>query len=437
MELEINSENLFDSPYRKEKDLLFSFNDQSLSDLADDLCRGNKTCYLVSGYRGVGKSSFINKLELLSQDRKKADESVCFVSVSFAKYNTQSFLIRKLLRQLFINITSQKVVDKSTQEGKKAHELLEHLHKQTFHQVRHQVTSEATEVKHFSIALNYQFAIDVLNFIFPSLALGAIASGVSFAFPGVPILFLLLSVITSLISVGWHYSITKTDSKKMSSESLYDEEIAGYHFLDILGKLNKLKIRVIFVLDELDKVDDDEAKNLVNEMKPFLVSGEASFIVVSGQKLFYKFYDDRTRDDSVLSSLFSRVIHVPLANPGDLKLFFKKHLIVGEPTLTSDESNSLEYFLDQLIFESRLIHRRFISLIRQHSVWKDGRCFFVAKPSIQQIPYRQILDSLTEIRSTNIAADGLDVGIKDFMVMTIYIHVQKKLQDYTTSSYLK
>lgn len=360
MEIEINSENLFDSPYKEDKDALFSFNDESLNDLADDLCCGNRTCYLVSGYRGVGKSSFINKLELLSQTRKKEKESICFVNVSFAKYNSQSFLIRKLLRQLFIKTTSQKIINKSTTEGKKVHELLEHLHKQTFHQIRQQVISETKEEKFFSIALNYRFVVDLLNLILPALAFILIKSGLNTSFPELTNSILLVWLILSLISISWHYSITETDSNKTSSETLYDEEIAGYHFLD-----------------------------------------------------------------------------VPLANPGDLRSFFYKHLIVPGHSLTKDQQDELDRFLDQVIFESRLIHRRFISLIRQHSVWKGGHCIMTAKTSNPQIPYGEILNSLTELRSSTIAADGLDAGIKDFMLMTVYIHISKRLQEHAVTNYLK
>src|SRR5687767_4348027 len=129
MEFEINASNLFDSPYTKEMNSIFTFDDVVLADLANDICYGNPTCYLVSGYRGVGKSSFIKKLEckidekLLSEE-KLSKKHVLFVYTSFAKYQSQSYLIRKLIRELFLKISSTEHYTNLTQDAPETKKLL-------------------------------------------------------------------------------------------------------------------------------------------------------------------------------------------------------------------------------------------------------------------------------------------------------------------------
>lgn len=46
---------------------------------------------------------------------------------------------------------------------------------------------------------------------------------------------------------------------------------------------------------------------IISDLKPLLLSDLASFIVISGQKLYYKFIMSSVLDDSIMTSIFSKI----------------------------------------------------------------------------------------------------------------------------------
>ena len=120
MEIKVNYKMLTDSPYEdgnKENRKIFSFENcqDDIDNIVNDLIYGCPSCYLISGYRGAGKSSFIKRVEsVLEEERKKINpenESVfkysLFIHTNFSKYEEQSFLLRKLIRGLYLSIINE------------------------------------------------------------------------------------------------------------------------------------------------------------------------------------------------------------------------------------------------------------------------------------------------------------------------------------------
>ena len=77
MKIKINHKLLSDSPFSDLNKDLFSTPHPSTSDLISDIKNGTPTCYLVSGYRGAGKSSFIKRVE------QRIKEEVSFAVEAF------------------------------------------------------------------------------------------------------------------------------------------------------------------------------------------------------------------------------------------------------------------------------------------------------------------------------------------------------------------
>src|ERR1041385_8119670 len=116
MRLQINPDKLTDSPYKETTKELFLFDSDSVNDLVQDIKFGQPTCYLISGYRGSGKSSFIAKVEdevineknetsqSGNQSKKKNDKQLgelnkitpnnklIFVHTNFARYESRTYL---------------------------------------------------------------------------------------------------------------------------------------------------------------------------------------------------------------------------------------------------------------------------------------------------------------------------------------------------------
>jgi hypothetical protein len=192
-----------------------------------------------------------------------------------------------------------------------------------------------------------------------------------------------------VIRLTYTNSKIEQDKEEFNRKTLYDDEIADHHFSSIIKKLRKLKIEFVFVFDELDKVDDNEVDSLIKEMKPHLVSGLATYIVVAGQSLFYKYHFAKSADDAVLASLFSRIIHVPLLKPSDFTSQFKSIAQLKD----TEKVEEIKPYIDYLIFESKRVPRRFINLIRQKIVWDGDRAIIEYENEITkfQNTYSKIL----------------------------------------------
>lgn len=74
------------------------------------------------------------------------------------------------------------------------------------------------------------------------------------------------------------------------------------------------------IFDEIDKIEDENTMNsLLGDIKPLILSEECNTILISGQKLFYKMMISDIKDDSLMTSLFPRVIHVKLLEISKLR----------------------------------------------------------------------------------------------------------------------
>src|SRR3989344_9411640 len=147
--IRIDYTKLIDSAHFDPKGTLFKFDTELTNNLTQDIFNGNPTCYLVSGYRGAGKSSFIKRIESIINERQKSissggkkekEKEIVFVPVNFSKYQSQTFLLRKLIRGLYLNVSQTKTYDelKNNENSKKengiAH-LLDSLYEKTFYEV--------------------------------------------------------------------------------------------------------------------------------------------------------------------------------------------------------------------------------------------------------------------------------------------------------------
>ena len=70
MRVLIETKNLIDFHYRADTSSIFPFNNDKVNALVYEILYGWPTCYLVSGYRGAGKTSFLKKVEEKCKEKK-------------------------------------------------------------------------------------------------------------------------------------------------------------------------------------------------------------------------------------------------------------------------------------------------------------------------------------------------------------------------------
>jgi len=270
---------LTDSPYSAEFGDAFLFEDNdAITQFKLALKDGHPSSFLVSGYRGAGKTSLVNKVkELLKQE-------TLFISLSLAKYDSYAVLLKKLIRQLYLGFTETAEFNKRKNEVDGLVDKFSLLYERTFNEITETQKDESKSDKSFSIETSFD-----LKKIIPPFVL-ILLSGTNLAFnifqiPYINYVIFIASVIwlgISTLDIKSKYSKNKTASAELLRKTLYDNEIAEYHLIETLLELKKSKLNVIIVFDELDKINSvEDVQKIIHELKFLLLSGLANFIVIS------------------------------------------------------------------------------------------------------------------------------------------------------------
>jgi len=393
--------------------------------LVQQLKFGNNSSFLISGYRGAGKTTLISDIE----DEIKKDNNYVFVHLNISKYESYSLILRKLIREIYLTLSSSEVYKKI--EDKQLKETIELLYDHTFYEVFK--SSSVKNLKELNISMEGSFNLkDVLKAISPLLAV--IIASLNISFDIISIMSGFWNIIVLILSICWFFITSfKLNLKKqknnsaleeLNRKSLYDDEIAEYHLKNILEKLKKEDIKVIFVFDELDKIENEvDMNNTISDLKPLLLSNLASFIVISGQKLYYKFINSSVLDDSIMTSIFAKTIHVSLSTNISLKKLFNSY--INEP---SDVNNELiNNYSDSLILNSYRTLRKFNNLILQNIEWENNESYlYIDEFNLNSYKTDSIiLEILMEMTENSIEISDHDNGVKDFLTYQLFIWIKK------------
>lgn len=298
--------------------------DEIKEQLMQQLLFGNNSCFLISGYRGTGKTTLIKKLEDEIQDK-----NYIFVHLNLSKYEDYSLILRKLIREIYLTLSSSKIYEQI--KNKQLIDNIELLYDHTFYEIFS--SSNIKNLKEFNSKLEGNFNLkDIVKYLLPLIAV--VLSSLNISFNIFPELLKHSDVGILFLSICWFIidgfklklEIQKRNSsvEELNRKSLYDNEIAEYHLRNMLEELKKEGIKTIFVFDELDKIENEtDMASIISDLKPLLLSDLASFIVISGQKLYYKFINSSVLDDSIMTSIFAKNIHIPLTTNIGLEKLFK------------------------------------------------------------------------------------------------------------------
>lgn len=424
---------LYDSPYDGSNSN-FAFTFAENDGFVQDILNGNRSCYLVSGYRGAGKTSLIKKIE---HDIKSTREDVVFIYLNFAKHEPRSILLRKLIRNFYLQLADKKENKALYKKLSNNADLTEpikkfkDLYERTFFEVSKNSNERTSETNTTIFGFNANLK-DLLLSISAVLTFVATLIGFNLTkwYSYIPVGAAVVWTVVQFVSLEKKRQKENTKTDETSKSTLYDDEIAEYYITEILTLL-KPHIKPVFILDELDKINDDVlVENIINELKPLMLSGLASFIVIAGQNLYYNYYVADASDDDPLSTMFSKVHHVPLQTASELRLLFTRVLKVNKIELSADDNKVLEAFCDYLIFESRLVPRRFISLVRQNLSWENNEAFLqIDSPFESLTNYSKILNRIEIIESQTIATEGYPKQIRDYLNTMLFLKAKEILRN--------
>ncbi|MGQ7544499.1 ATP-binding protein [Streptococcus suis] len=204
---------------------------------------------LISGFRGAGKSHFIDSIiKSYSEDRTKI-----FIKQNVNNYTEYNLLLRGLIRALFEELDLKKD-NENSENVQKLLKDLEKLYKNTFYNVSEIFSTSKQETLLDSIKMESSVS-KLVALLIP------IASYVIVMFGSMKMNDILKAFLVFILSIlTWikyekQYNRERTKISKEEYSTLYDDEIAEYRLFNLLKRLNDAGIKVIFIFDEVDKIE--------------------------------------------------------------------------------------------------------------------------------------------------------------------------------------
>lgn len=344
-----------------------------LTELASRILLSNGGAFLVTGYRGVGKTTFVNRVvqtvvdQLPRAERLIGPTEVVDVYLNFARPMRAVELMFHILRALHHRLADKGLlarIDAGIAQD------LELAYARTTATVAY-ATSDTRE---------------------RGLDVGDIGMRVPF----------LPSMVPAL-----SFKQTRGRSRELSYLS-YDEKSAEHDVMTIARRLTATSIvgahsrtrwarllsrrrpaarlKIIFVFDELDKIDEDRdtgkksaLDQVLNNLKNLFTTSGITFIFVAGKALHDRWLEDIGRGDSIYESVFTYARYLPVMWASSDQMCDP---LVNEGAAAHVDGHQAAYgaFKKFLAFKGRGIPRRMIRGFNEYVRWDGGEPFLTFTP---------------------------------------------------------
>lgn len=340
---------------------------------------------VVYGYRGTGKTSFVNHVLEEFKDR-------VIIRFNATNYDDYPKFLKRFIRELYFAVNKANE-DREAQEDTDKFETLRNIYRHTFYNITESSKEENIKSETLTRNLSLGFeavtekTIDIVSVF--SLVLAGLAvflfkdskvvdadSLKQFIIAGMSIVG--LDVVLKLIfkaDIEKNSTKEHDDTKTKYEESLYDDEIAEYYVFKEIEEISSEAGfgKIIFVLDELDKLDGDKIKKIIKDLKPLILSDYVISILVAGKNYENYLEEEQDETDSIAGNIFSQKIYIPLADREKAIRIMTSFLKNGDSSL-SGERNSLPEeiteYLDEKIVRAEGVIRNMINLILSDITWE-------------------------------------------------------------------
>ncbi|WP_131737249.1 serine/threonine-protein kinase [Actinomadura roseirufa] len=327
-------------------------NENLADDLRDRIVYSRGGAFLVTGFRGVGKSTTVLRaLDTLLHDAGRS-EAVLPVVLSVARSTDTDRLLFAIVRRIFEALHDQGLLARLPRETQRSLLLAYMRTSLSFKETR----SDAVE----RTVGGETAGGSVLKAIVPKLTMSAKRTR---------------SLATEAQFLA--YSETDVEHDIMRIVSLLD--LNGSVPSPPRSPLRRIwpwpratmrRLRLVVVLDEADKLSEGEAglvavEKLLGGIKNVLTMPGVHFLVVAGPDLHDRVIKDASRGNSVYESVFGWRMYVPCAWNA------VERLLAGtvEPG-QEDQADQLRIFGDYLRFKARGVPRRLLQEFNEFVSWQ-------------------------------------------------------------------
>lgn len=338
---------------------------------------------LITGYRGVGKSTFVNKAlyklkeEYASQQTIYPHWHVVPVYISLAKATNIPSVLRyciRTLHNLFLQNSELSNLLRPEEQN---------LLKTAYIRVTHRYALQQAESTANAVQTQASLKVALGDLMKTPLPLPAVEGNVSRAWS---------SKIDQTISLldydedqaerdisAFIESVAETRSPSWLKEQRETRSIARRFFRPKQfsnGTLpvnypDAVRIKLVFVFDEMDKMDEDEGQMpLVRQLKNLFLNRHAVFLLLTSKGFYYRWLRERQEEDSVLNSYFSSVMMVPMFTTEDTLQLLRN--ISKVPLKDENDPPFLLPFAQYLTYRAMGIPREILRELYEMQQWLDN-----------------------------------------------------------------
>jgi len=383
-----------------------------LDQLIDHICflRGS---YLITGYRGVGKTSFINYALALAHQRLSGLEQagvLVRVPLSLARNYEIEKLLRRTIRQLYEALI-QTEIEWHIGSGRVRSSLYALLPDDlkaeltvAYQKTSAKVSEAATEALRTVIATATTGELDLR---------GEVGGEATIRPDPLP------AKLGMKLSGGYKRSKTTSKEEETARETVdsleyleYDDEIAEAELVRLIKRLTRTptslryqelrliprrlpwlwrmwgrirhrnylqqtvereearNLHLVFVFDELDKVAPDDAERMLRSLKGLLLTSDATFIFIGGWEFASRWLSRTQPEGDLLYSLFNDVVYVPLYTDEELDTLIRE-LVVASSQSQGDKD--FEYLCRHIKLHCGRTPREFLRQLLRFVRWEKGK----------------------------------------------------------------
>ena len=348
-------------PSRASEDALPSLgNEQLVEELQSRILHSRGGTFLITGFRGVGKSTLVLRALDGITGQNRARDLVLQVVISVARSTTTERLLFAIVRRVFETLNDSGVLGQLPPETR--HALL----------VAYMRTSLAFKETQ-SDSRERSAGLDLS--IGPGKAMKAIAD---FAVPKIS-MSAKRSHSLAMEAAFLAYSETDVEYDLMRIVSLVDQEATADAERRTVrrpfrrsDRPDPAKLHLVIVLDEVDKLTVDDAglatiEDLLSGIKNVLTMPGVHFLLVAGPDLHDRAIRDAARGNGVYESVFGWRLYVPCVWDAPDRLIAD----IISPDASVDAA-TIESVTQYLRFKARGVPRRLLQEVNSFIAWQEN-----------------------------------------------------------------
>lgn len=357
---------------------LYARDNEEVEILANQISKGDGV-FLITGYRGVGKSTFIYQaLSKLSSEEYQNDEhawQVIPILVSLAKSSGVTGILRLCIRRIYETLLTEskdpptdaiasltKGVSKLLTKDEREHLFFAYLRAVYKVNIQHGDSVKTLKQAGLEAGLN----LNLGNFLSPIV--GKLAAG-------------------ALPTFGLNAKTSKEWAREVDTLIAlpdYDEDKAEEDIIRLIKMLaspqkvarGNMHIKLAFIFDEMDKMETTEQEELVKQLKNLFLERHTIFLLVTSKEFYYRWLDEQRLEDAVLGSYFSWIKIVPLFTSKETTLMLERlvQLDASHGSISEQEHIFLTNLALYLTHKARGVPRDIIRELQTMRLWlRDNR----------------------------------------------------------------